>query len=94
MQTTNEFRQSSESRTELLVCPQCHEKSLHVHSVGHYQCIFCDFERNLSDPITRSVSNGLIAIGLSALVVFGGIYLTTNKDLVRELIQTNKTSIR
>lgn len=95
MQTTNEFKQLNESTHELMVCPKCHEKSLHIHSFGHYQCIFCDFERNLSDPVTQNISAALISIVCVFVVLFGGIsLLLANKEIVKDISQANKTYTR
>lgn len=84
-----------ESSYELLTCPKCHEKSLHVHSVGHYQCIFCDFERNLPSLNNQNMYLWFISLVFGFLVLLGGIYsILGSREIVREAIQVSKSQVR
>jgi hypothetical protein len=95
MQSTNDFKQLNESTHELMVCPKCHEKSLHIHSFGHYQCIFCDFEKNLSDPVIQNISTALIVIVCVSGIVFGGIsLLLANREPIKDAAQTARVYTR
>ena len=40
-------------------CPKCGKKSIVSHQTGVYQCLNCDFERNLGSAIEDEKSGGV-----------------------------------
>jgi hypothetical protein len=95
MNSRNKILSVEESSHELLICPNCHEKSLHVHSVGHYQCIFCGFERDLSSLNNQNMYLWLISLAIGFFVLFGSIYLILgSRELFRDTVQVSKGQVR
>jgi len=93
MQSIHEVRSNNEIRQDLPICPKCHENSLHVHSTGHYQCIYCDFERNLTEQ-RQMQQFGSVFAGLCLVILFiGGIaFISTPNQIIVDRAPTSNKS--
>jgi hypothetical protein len=83
-----------EPSNDLITCPNCDKKALHVHSVGHYQCIFCGFEKNLPLDNSQIVYLPLVTVISTGLILFGGLFLINNSDVVTDSNKIRNSEVR
>ena len=94
MNSKNRTISLEEPSNDLLTCPNCDKKSLHVHSVGHYQCIFCDFEKNLPLQNSQNFFLPLMTVGSIGLALFGGTYWVNNREVIADSAQVRNSQVR
>lgn len=94
MNTKNKTISIEDPSNDLITCPNCDKKSLHIHSVGHYQCIFCDFERNLSLQNSQNVFLPVMTVVTIGFIFLGGTYFVNNREALGDSSKIRNSQVR
>jgi hypothetical protein len=94
MNVKNRIVSLDEQSTDLITCPNCDKKSLHTHSVGHYQCIFCGFEKNLPLENSQNFFLTFVTVISAGLILLGGIYWVNNREVMTDLSKVRNGQVR